>query len=204
MKAIFTMRWCIILITVLLQIYSAHAQKYKSWFPVPAQAPLSMQKQIKQMTTEFEGAYTFKMDTSEPRKVRLLTAAEVLNIIDRQNNFDQIFPVQYWSVMDSNYVKIIPQLIDRITNTTVIGLENADDILIWERMTDKQKSWLSYAYIINDDLYQIAGRANFLLKKISGENYGDVRIKSSPEKLKDIQSKWQKWYKDLTLLLSKN
>lgn len=197
------MRSWIITLTLIGNLLTAYGQKYKSWFPVPLQAPISMQKQIRQMTTEFEGAYSFKMDTSEPRKVRQLLLGDILKTIDKEKNFDKIFPIQYWAVMDSNYVKIIPELIARVTDNTIVGLDNAYDILIWERMTDKQKSWLSYAYIVNDDLYQRSGRANFILKKISGENFGDVRIKSTPEKLQDLQDKWQKWYKQLLVMLKK-
>lgn len=195
------MKWWVVSLAILGNVWIADAQKYKSWFPVPMQAPMTMQKQIRQMTTEFEGAYSFKMDTSEPRKVRNLMLVDVLNTIDKEKNFDKLFPIQYWAVMDSNYVTILPELIARVTDNTIVGLDNAYDILIWERMTDKQKNWLSYAYIVNDDLYQRSGRANYILKKISGENFGDVRIKSSPEKLQELQSKWQKWYKQLVVSL---
>jgi hypothetical protein len=182
---------------------NAFSQKYDAWFKIDSRLPITMQKQMKQLRLEFNGIYMPKIDSSEAIRVRGIGKNEALKLIDNEKNFDKLFPVTYWQAVDSNYMEFIPFLIDRITNTTLIGLNQADDILIWERLTEKQKAWIGYAYIINDDLYQIAGRANFLLKKISGENFGDIRIKNNPEKLLELKEKWKKWYKSVQTNLKK-
>lgn len=131
------------------------------------------------------------------KEIKTYKPAFILDKIDHEPSFDYLFRTSYWLVLDSNYQKIIPELINRITDTSYVGLTDADDVVIWERVKTGEMKRNGIAFYVDDDLYIVAGRANWLLRRISGLDNGRVNIHPNPADLKIIKEKWMNWYKSL-------
>lgn len=119
----------------------------------------------------------------------------MLTRLDNDSNYYYLFIGEYWQAF--HYNKVVPELIKRITNKKEIGLMNTADLIIWERVDAGDMIFYGHGGIVSDDLFTVAGRANCLLKKITGENYGNVSMYSTEEDLKKLQNHWIAWLKKI-------
>ena len=115
----------------------------------------------------------------------------ILNQIDNKKDYHYIFLAEYWMVF--NYQEMIPELIERITNNREIGLENTSDLIIMERIESGDLQFYGHGGVAQDDLFKVSGRANHLLKRITGKDFGSVMIKTKQTELVEIQNKWIVW-----------
>lgn len=119
----------------------------------------------------------------------------MLNKIDSDSDYEYIFISEYW--MAFNYKKMIPELIERITDNTEIGLTNYADLIIPDRLESGDMEFYGHGGIASDDLFKISGRANHLLTLIVGQNFGIVSMNSKNEELSKMQESWRNWYAEI-------
>lgn len=159
-------------------------------FPKNITLPKEFSNQIEELK---EGFYrVFQEDTT---RVKNYTKEFISSKIDSSKNHDYIVIAKYWLAF--NYEETIPELIERITNNKEIGLENTADLIIIERVKSGDLKFYGHGNMVADDLFKVSGRANHLLKEITGQNFGDVKMKSTEEELRELQKKWIEWLKSL-------
>ncbi|MBX3257456.1 MAG: hypothetical protein KF862_25245 [Chitinophagaceae bacterium] len=173
-----------------LTVFSGLAQTDSLKFPNNAKLPGKFQKAIKEQAKEYD--YLFYRDSATTKHY---SVPFMLEKIDNDSNYHYILLAEYWIAF--HYKDIIPDLIKRLTNKKEVGLANSADLIIWERVQAKQMQFYGHGGISNDDLFTIAGRANRLLTKITGEDFGRVSMYSTQEQLATLQKKWTKWLKRL-------
>ncbi|MEL7340385.1 MAG: hypothetical protein AAGM67_07870, partial [Bacteroidota bacterium] len=91
------------------------------------------------------------------------------------------------------YEALIPELIFRLTYTEVVGLKNYRDIIIWDRVDSGDMTLDGPGAEVKDDLFAVAGRANYLLKNLTGEDFGDIGMATSREERLAIRDRWVSW-----------
>lgn len=159
-------------------------------FPKGSKITQKFQNAIDEQRNQF--CWVYKNNREE---VQNYTAEFILDKIDNNKDYGYLFEAEYW--IGYNYEKIIPQLIDRITNQKEVGLVNSADLMIFERIESGDLKDYGHGFIVNDDLFTVAGRANRLLTCVTGENFGSVSMRSTPQDLKDLQNKWVNWLKNI-------
>jgi len=102
--------------------------------------------------------------------------------------------VEYWVLF--NYKIGIPELIKRITNTKEVGLVGSVNLIIDGRVESGDMP-LETGDVIFDDLFRVSGRANYLLKVITGEDFGSAGMYASEIELIKLQRKWIRWYSQI-------
>ena len=173
-----------------LAVFSGQTQTYSLKFPSNAKLPDKFQKAIKEQTKEYDRLFYRDSATTKHYSVPFM-----LDKIDNDSNYHYIFLAEYWIAF--HYKDIIPGLIKRVTKKKEIGLTNSADLIIWERVQAKQMQFYGHGGISNDDLFTVAGRANRLLTKITGEDFGQVSMYSTQEQLVTLQKEWTMWLKSL-------
>jgi hypothetical protein len=88
---------------------------------------------------------------------------------------------------------MIPELIQTLTDTTYVGLTNANDITIWCRVKTGQLTAKSANYQIDDDIFRVCGRASWILKRLTKNEFGVIRCDTKIEDIRAIQREWLKW-----------
>jgi hypothetical protein len=88
---------------------------------------------------------------------------------------------------DKNFIR---DLIKQITDGTEVKLQLTSRLIIWERITKGDILFEGKGMQVDDDLFKVAGRANFILRNITKSNFGLVALTSSPGDLSDLQSRW--------------
>ena len=132
---------------------------------------------------------------SNKEEIKNYTVEFILDKIDNNPEYSYLFNAEYWIAF--NYQNVILQLIERITNKKEICLVNSADLMILERIESGDLKKYGHGFIVDDDLFTIAGRANRLLTVVTGENFGSVSMKSTKEDLRILQDKWVMWLKKL-------
>ncbi|MFN4197876.1 MAG: hypothetical protein ACK4FS_02495 [Flavobacterium sp.] len=118
----------------------------------------------------------------------------VFEIFENEKKYTSLGAVENWVVF--NYKKGIQELIKRITNTKEVGLEGSYNLVINYRV-ENGDMLLEPGEVIDDDLFRVYGRANYLLKEITGEDFGSADLYSSDKELLKLQRKWIRWYNRL-------
>lgn len=170
--------------------FKGQAQSDSLKFPNNAKLPDKFQKALKEQTKEYDRLFYRDSATTKHYSVPFM-----LDKIDNDSNYHYVFLAEYWIAF--HYQDIIPDLINRITNKKEVGLTNTADLIIWERVQAKQMQFYGHGGVSHDDLFTVAGRANHLLKQITGEDFGVVSMYSTQEQLVLLQQKWIGWLKQM-------
>lgn len=161
--------------------------------------PAEFQKQLKTVNSEFKFAYGMRLD-STMRDIRNYSSDTIQKFIFKETNYEKIFRCPFWLAMDSaRFCKFIPQLINALTDTTYIGLTNASDVTIWCRVKSGQLKQNSLNYQIDDDIFRVCGRANWILKRLTKNEFGIIRCDTKVDDIKAIQKLWWKWLSTLKI-----
>lgn len=179
-----------LIIFVLISILSCKTQsKVKTNelnFPKEVSLKRKFRKQIEEKKREFYRIYSY--DTITPKNY---SAAFLLDKIENGKKYKYVFDAGY--LLAFNYAEMIPKLIELIDNNNEVGLINTADLIIWERIQSGDLKFYGHGGIVQDDLFKVSGRANHLLKEITGENFGIIRMNTKQNELKVIQDEWIKW-----------
>ena len=176
----------------MLTLQAAFAQKATEKLKFPENPKISekFKNAIGEQTKEFN-----RLFLRNGEEVKNYTVKFILDKIDNEKEYGYIFAAEYWIAF--NYKEMIPELISRLTNKKEVGLTNSADLIIQERIESGDLKFYGHGGVSFDDLFTVAGRANRLLKEITGEDFGNVSMYSTEKELKDLQSSWINWLKKL-------
>lgn len=159
--------------------------------------PVEFRKQIKTVNNEFVFAYGMRLD-STMRDIRNYKVDEIRRFIHKETDYEKVFRCPFWMAMDSaRFCTMIPELINDLSDTTYIGLTNANDVNIWCRIKTGQLKQTSFNYQIDDDIFKVCGRAHWILKRLTKNEFGIIRCDTKMEDILLIQKQWQKWLRTL-------
>ena len=192
---------CFVVIILLFSTFNTFAQQDKKPFKAISLMPLPFQNQIKSVNREVFIALGMRFDSSY-RTMRNYTTDSIDRIIYHEKDYELLFRTPFWMAMDSaRYCYWIPKLIKSLTDTTTIGLTNAGDVTIWCRVKTKELVANSLNYQIDDDAFRVCGRAHWILKRLTKNEFGNIRCDTSMEDIELIQKQWYKWLSTLKATL---
>jgi len=99
----------------------------------------------------------------------------------REHQFDQAFLVT---------------LTSQLTDRAEVKLAKTSRLIIWERIASGDILFEGKGLQVSDDLFTVAGRANWILRTITGKNFGYVKPAPREEDLLALQKKWRKYLSD--------
>lgn len=88
---------------------------------------------------------------------------------------------------DTVYLKA---LADQVANNSETKLEGTSRLIIWDRIITGDIIFEGKGLVFDNDLFQVAGRANQLLQSLTKKNFGVVTINSTSKELEELRSKW--------------
>lgn len=93
----------------------------------------------------------------------------------------------------SNYPESIISLINKITDSTEVGLEGFFPVIIMDRVENGDMEVMDYGDVTNDDLFRVSGRCNYILKDLTGQDFGFAEMNNTKNDLVELQNKWINW-----------
>ncbi len=73
------------------------------------------------------------------------------------------------------------------------GLTRTGRLIVWERISSGDILFEGKGLQIEDDVFTVAGRSNWILRAITKKNFGYLRSNPSAESLRTLQDKWTRW-----------
>lgn len=120
-----------------------------------------------------------------------LTTSELLSKNVNDKSWSAVFLTLNASV--NNYSKdtaYLKALAEQITNTTETKLEGTSRLIIWDRIISGDIIFEGKGLVIDNDLFQVGGRANQLLQNLTNKHFGFVTIHSTSNELEELKNKW--------------
>lgn len=81
-------------------------------------------------------------------------------------------------------------LVEQLLDSSVTKLSGTSQLVIWERIARNEILFEGKGLQIEDDLFSVAGRANWVLRIIYEKNFGHVKPDSTPEDLRRLHDRW--------------
>ena len=155
-----------------------------------------MKRRASQETrTEQQSDFQSRITPATENRTVSSDTRSVLDAITSDRDFPPLMKARDWmSGSLDNARGMIAPLIGLLTDTTVVGLTNSADLIIWERIQSNDMEFYGHGWSVADDLFRVAGRASWLLKEITGRDFGTVHPSSSLSNLKKMQEQWAEWY----------
>lgn len=88
---------------------------------------------------------------------------------------------------------VIDLLINHLTNLKETKLALTSRLIIWDRIITKDIFFEGKGLQIGDDLFTLAGRANWILRNLTKQHFGLVTPASTKQSMQELQAKWKKW-----------
>jgi hypothetical protein len=85
---------------------------------------------------------------------------------------------------------LMKALASQISNHAKVDLKSTNRLIIWERITTGDIQFEGKGFQVSDDLFTVAGRANWILRNLTKKNFGYVRPNPSEAELAGLQQKW--------------
>jgi len=107
------------------------------------------------------------------------------------------WPDAYHVLLGANEHKtdkaFLAKLIEQLSDTSERKLTDTTRLIIWERITSGDILFEGKGMQVSDDLFSVAGRANWILRTITGHTFGFVRPHMPAGEIKVIQDRWRTW-----------
>lgn len=123
---------------------------------------------------------------------KLWSMEEILTKNLDVNTWPEVYLLLIASMKFKDDTKFLAELAKQISNGSETKLGLTSRLIIWERISTDDIIFEGKGMQVDDDLYKVGGRANFILRNLTKKNYGLVSIKSSEKYLKNLMQRWKK------------
>lgn len=122
-----------------------------------------------------------------------LKADEILKKNLEVNSWADAFLLMVGANSHKEDKSLLKGLISQIANKSKVELKATSKLIIWERITSGEIQFEGKGYQVSDDLFTVAGRANWMLRNLTKKNFGYVKPNTSQEGLAKLQQNWTRW-----------
>ena len=88
---------------------------------------------------------------------------------------------------------LLAGLVYQLVDPTERPLKDTDRLIIWERIISGEILFEGKGFQIEDDIFMVAGRANWILRSVTKKDFGYVKPKASAESLRSLKATWNRW-----------
>lgn len=131
--------------------------------------------------TEFNAAKSWSME-------------KIIQTLSTTTDWPQLYLAEVSAQKYKKNKQFIHELISLTSDNRVIELHNTSRLIIWPRITSGEIFFEGPGAQLNDDIFHVAGRANWFLHELVDKNFGYVSVNATPEELRSLQQKWKRWY----------
>lgn len=89
--------------------------------------------------------------------------------------------------------KFLASLAAQLIDPSERALKSTSRLIVWERIVTGEILFEGKGFQVEDDVFTVAGRANWMLRSLAEKNFGYVKPRPSPDLLHDLQGKWNRW-----------
>lgn len=126
-------------------------------------------------------------------EAKLISAEEILKKNLKVASWADAYLLMVGADVHKEDKNLLNGLISQIANNAKVKLKDTTKLVIWERIKSGEILFEGKGYQISDDLFTVAGRANWMLRNLTKKNFGHVKPNTAAEELETLQRKWMRW-----------
>jgi hypothetical protein len=123
-------------------------------------------------------------------EAKQLTAEQILQKNPAVRSWADAFLLIVAATPRKDEKPLLAGLVAQLTNQDKTVLQGTGRLIIWERITSGEVLFEGKGYQTDDDLFTVAGRANWILRNLTQKNFGYVKLHTSGDELTKLQQKW--------------
>jgi hypothetical protein len=117
-------------------------------------------------------------------------AAEVLALNVKLTSWPEAYEVLLGAKAHETDRSFLRALVGQLSNTATVKLSKTSRLIMWERITAGDIMFEGKGVQVDDDVFSVAGRANWVLTSLLGKRFGTVRISPAPADLRALAANW--------------
>lgn len=86
--------------------------------------------------------------------------------------------------------ELLGRIVAEISNPAQGSLTGTARLIVWDRVRSGEILFEGKGLVVEDDLFRVAGRANWILRTLLEKNFGYVRPSSTQQELDDLRQIW--------------
>jgi len=116
----------------------------------------------------------------------------ILELNLKARTWPEVYEVALGANANKGSKRLLDGLVAQLADTTETKLTKTSRLIVWERITSGDVLFEGKGLQVDDDLFLVAGRANWVLRSVLEKNLGVVRASSSRQELMELQGRWSK------------
>jgi hypothetical protein len=129
---------------------------------------------------------------------KLWTADEVITKLIAADNWPETYLLLVGA--KRNRELLLEKLIALLNNESAVKLKLTSRLVIWERIISGDILFEGKGLQVNDDLFTVSGRANWLLRNLTGRNFGYIKPGDAKKNMDNLKTVWLNWKKGDSIL----
>jgi len=122
----------------------------------------------------------FTLNGAESRRLEKLGLTDVIDVLTTDPDYSHLVQAALWLARHPSEAAIVlPALPEMLSDTSCVGLTNSADLIIWDRIATGELVFWGHGGGCDDDLFQVSGRVSWLLKELTGQDFGSITIQST-------------------------
>jgi hypothetical protein len=89
--------------------------------------------------------------------------------------------------------EFLAKVVEQLTDSTVTRLESTYRLIQWDRIRSGDLVFPGRGFVVYDDVFTVAGRANWLLRIVTETSFGYVKPDATAEQLAALQRTWRSY-----------
>jgi len=121
------------------------------------------------------------------------TPAEILKLNRELKTWPEACEVVAGAKEYAGNREFLGQVAAQLTDPTLTRLESTYRLIQWERIRAGDLVFPGRGFVVYDDVFTVAGRANWLLRTVTEKSFGYVKPGAAPEDLAALQRTWNSY-----------
>lgn len=125
------------------------------------------------------------------------TSTQIAAMVENNTTWAQLYFLCYAARYRYNQqdTTIIREMIRLVKKNKVTPMTETYKLIVWERIANKDMIFEGRGIIVDDDVFNVAGKANWILRSIYGVRFDMVTLKTNDYALEGLARQWKEFYK---------
>jgi hypothetical protein len=115
---------------------------------------------------------------------------EILRLNRELTTWPEAYEVLVGTYLNPSSRELLDGLVQQLSDPKETALQQTGKLIIWDRIASGQILFVGTGMHVEDDLFRVAGRANWVLRMVLKKNFGYVRRASGAQDLEALRKAW--------------
>lgn len=121
---------------------------------------------------------------------RARSPQEILRLNRELTTWPEAYEVVVGTSLHASSRELLDGLVQQLSDPKETELKQTGKLIVWDRIANGQILFVGTGLHVEDDLFRVAGRANWVLRTVLKKNFGYVRRACGVQDLEELRRAW--------------